>query len=65
MAKAGRAKAAPAMPVTEQQWMARDALSTLKRAEEIKADPKLMAQVKTVAKQEAAALAKVTGGRGK
>ena len=43
-------------------WAAQDALGAIKRAEQVKGDRALMRDVRTLAKQEAAALAKVTGG---
>jgi hypothetical protein len=42
-------------------WQAQDALHTLKRAHEIKNDPKLMHHVREHAKKDRAALTKVIG----
>lgn len=36
----------------EQRWQAEDALRTLQRAEQIRKDKKLMASVRTVAKEQ-------------
>jgi hypothetical protein len=55
-------KAEPAHSATN--WEAQDALHTLKRAHQIKNDPKLMHHVREHAKQERAAITKVIG-RGK
>lgn len=57
--KARSVGAAAPMPFDDGDWKARDALSTLKRAEEIKQDPKLMAAVKKHAAVEREALSKV------
>lgn len=48
-----------AMPHSEQDYRVHDAVHTLKRAEQIKADPKLHAAAKAHAKQEAMALSKI------
>ncbi|HXJ61889.1 MAG TPA: hypothetical protein VNU68_35065 [Verrucomicrobiae bacterium] len=50
-----------AVPATfsDHDWQAREALSTLKRAEEIKRDPKLMDAVKKHAATEREVLGKV------
>ena len=53
------ALSASTMPRTEQDYRVHDAVHTLKRAEQIKADPKLHAAAKAHAKQEAAALSKI------
>lgn len=57
--KAKSVGAAVPMPMEDPDWRARDALSTLKRAEEIKQDPKLMEAVKKHAAVEREALSKV------
>ena len=58
-------KAMPMRAVPEDmKWKAQEALHTLKRAHEIKADPKLMKHVREHAKHEKAAISKVIG-RGK
>lgn len=56
-----RRNAGPATVGSDRHWAAREALESLKRAEVVKKDPKLMADVRVLAKTEAAALAKVTG----
>lgn len=56
---------AASMPKPDRKWEARDALSTLKRAEEIQRDKPLMKLVKSCAREEMKALAKVTSGRKK
>lgn len=56
---------ASAAPKPDRKWEARDALHTLKRAEEIQRDKGLMRAVKQCAKDEMKALAKVAGGRKK
>jgi len=62
-AKPRRAAPAPALSTSEPdiKWQAQDALHTLKRAHEIKNDPKLMHHVREHAKVEKAALSKVIG----
>lgn len=62
--KPAKATTMPAPAASETNWEARDALHTLKRAHEIKQDPKLMHHVREHAKTERAALSKVIG-RGK
>ena len=47
---------------TNDPWRARDALSTLTRAEEIRKDSGLMREVKAEAKRQQKALHSVTGG---
>ncbi len=64
MKKAAAKTAMPAMP-EEMRYKAQDALHTLKRAHEIKNDPKLMHHVREHAKHEKAALSKVIGRGGK
>lgn len=54
-----------AIPKTEHDYRVRDAVDTLKRAEQIKADPKLHAAAKAHALQEAQHLRKVAGRGGK
>jgi hypothetical protein len=63
-AKSKPAPAPVAMP-DEMKWQAKDALHTLKRAHEIKNDPKLMHHVREHAKSERAAITKVIGRGGK
>lgn len=58
--KSAKSIAASTAPSDERNWRARDALSTLTRAEEIRADPKLMRDVQACAKKEQAALSRVT-----
>lgn len=64
MAKKGASRSYPAVPKTdaarERMWRAQDALGTIRRAEEIKRDPGLMRDAKSLAKREIAALSKVT-----
>lgn len=63
MAK-GKAPSKPSaitMPRTEQDYRVHDAVHTLKRAAEIKADPKLHSAAKEHAKHEANMLRKVAG----
>jgi hypothetical protein len=59
------AEVAAAQPKTqaarERKYQVEDALRTLQRAEEIKADPKLMADVHAHGHQQIAAIKKVTG----
>ena len=50
-------KASPIKPTDD--WVARDAMHTLMRAEEIKRDPKLMAKVRVHARTHRQALAKI------
>lgn len=50
-----------AMGKPDRAWEARDAMHTLRRAEEIKSDPKLHAAAKAHAKTEAHALRKIAG----
>jgi hypothetical protein len=57
--------AAPVASADDMKWRARDALSTLKRAEEIQRDKGLMRAVKTCAREEMKALAKVASGKKK
>lgn len=59
-------KAKGAMPMapahgSEDHYRARDAMETLRRAEEIKADPKLMGHVKTMAASQIGHLKKIKG----
>lgn len=54
----------------ERQYQVEDALRTIKRAEQIKSDPKMMREVKNLAKQEQKAISKIvsskpTSGRGR
>ena len=49
----------------ERLWAAQSGLESLKHAEEVKKNPALMRDVKVLAKQEQAALAKVTGRNGR
>ena len=49
---------AAAAPPPDRDWEARDALSTLTRAEQIKSDPKMMARVRPLARQQKEALSK-------
>lgn len=46
-------------PMADRRWEVQDAVQTLKRAEQIKADPKLHAAAKAHAKTEAVALQKI------
>lgn len=63
---AAKVKAAVAVAVPEDmKWKAQDALNTLKRAHEIKNDPKMMEHVRNHAQQERAAITKVIGRGGK
>lgn len=48
-------------PASDRKWEARNALDTLRRAEEIKSDRGLMRDVKREAMSQQKALAKVTG----
>ncbi len=65
-AKASKSKSAPVAATSpDMKWEARDALHTLKRAHEIKSDPKLMHHVREHAKTERAAITKVIGRGGK
>ena len=65
MAKGSRGLSTTASPKTDaarqRLWAAQEGLSSIKRAEQVKQDPRLMRDVKALAKQEQAALAKVTG----
>lgn len=47
----------------DRDWQVREALSTIKRAEEIKNDPKMMASVRTMAKAEKATIDKLARGK--
>jgi hypothetical protein len=47
------------VPDGDRRWKAESAVDTLKRAAEIKADPKLMADVKVTAKHHAHNLRKI------
>jgi hypothetical protein len=60
-----KSKSRPVAVAPDTKWQAQDALHTLKRAHEIKNDPKLMHHVREHAKHEKAALAKVIGRGGK
>lgn len=46
---------------SEDHYRAKDAMETLRRAEEIKADPKLMGHVKTMAASQIGHLKKIKG----
>ena len=59
MAKKANNALLAAMPRTTHDYEVHDAVHTLKRAEQIKANPKLHAAAKAHAKQEAAALSKI------
>lgn len=59
MAKASRAK--PRLSEDEKRWRAQEALSTLTRAEQIRADTALMADVKKYAQAQVRTLTKVAG----
>ena len=59
MARKAKNMLVAAMPKTDMDYRVHDAVHTLKRAEQIKADPKLHAAAKAHAKQEAAALSKI------
>lgn len=59
MAKRTKNALAAAMPRTQNDWEVSDAVHTLRRAEQIKANPRLHAAAKAHAKQEASALAKI------
>lgn len=64
--KATRGPNALAMPQSERDYQVRDAFSTVKRAEEIRRDPAMMAKVRELAKQEKATIDKLArGGNGK
>jgi hypothetical protein len=64
-AKAAPMKASPMTPPahlqpgSQRHYEAKDAMHTLKRAEEIKSNPKLMSDVHHVAKHETAAMQRV------
>lgn len=58
MAKATKAR----ISADEKRWRAQDALSTLTRAEQIRADKSLMADVKKYAQAQVQTLSKVAGG---
>lgn len=47
---------APSMGASHRKWLAEDAMRTIMRAEEHKKDPRLMADVKKLAKEQAAKL---------
>lgn len=51
----------PKITADERRWRAQDALSTLTRAESIRSDKTLMADVKKYATQQVQTLTKVTG----
>lgn len=51
----------PVNSIDDRPWRARDALSTLTRAEEIRRDAGLMREVKSEAKRQQKALHSVTG----
>ena len=59
--------ALPAAPKTDaaqrRLWAAQEGLGAIKRAEQVKQDPRLMRDVQALARQEQKALAKVTGGK--
>lgn len=59
----GGSRGFPAVPKTnaarERVWAAQDALNTMRRSEEIKRDPKLLADARALANREMQALAKV------
>ena len=57
--------AMPAPAPDEMKWKAQDALSTLKRAHEIKNDPHLMSHVHKHAQSEKEALGKIIGRKKK
>jgi hypothetical protein len=48
-----------AAPKPSQKWEVRDAVEVLKRAEQIKSDPKMMQQVRSHAAAESQALGKI------
>lgn len=56
------AAAQPPRDPKERQYRAEDALRTLQRAEEIKADKSLMADVHAQAHKQVAAISKITSG---
>lgn len=56
-------KSSPGMIGMDESWRARDALSTLTRAQEIQSDKKLMAQVQKEAARQQSAIAKATGAK--
>lgn len=56
------ASSQPSRDPKERQYRAEDALRTLQRAEEIKADKGLMADVHAHAHKQVAAISKITGG---
>ena len=55
-----QAIAAPRMSAEDKKWRARDDLRTLTDAQKIAADPSRVKAAQAIAKQEIAALAKVT-----
>lgn len=59
--KSKKHKTTAAMPQSNHDYQVHDAVQTLKRAEQIKADPKLHAAAKQAAKTEAHHLRKVAG----
>lgn len=59
MKRKGKNMLAAAMPTTSHDYEVHDAVHTLKRAEQIKANPRLHAAAKAHAKTEAAALQKI------
>jgi len=54
-----------AAPKPSQKWEVRDAVEVLKRAEQIKSDPKMMQQVRSHAAAESQALGKIARRGGK
>lgn len=56
-----KAAARTAMPKSSHDWEVKDAVSTLRRAEAIKADSKLYAQVRLAARDEAKQLVRIAG----
>lgn len=64
MAKRSSKTTSPSLAVPDDKWRVRDALSTLTRAEEIKADKSLMRDVKREAKQQAKLVGRVAGSNG-
>ena len=58
MKKSTKATVAPSRPIAaeERKWRAEDAMRTIMRAEEIRKDTRLMADVKRMAKEQASKL---------
>ena len=59
MTKKTKTKSSPPVMKEERKWKVQEALSTLKRAEEIKKDKPMMKDCKKMAKEEMAMMSKI------